>query len=67
MTGFIEDSVLRFEGLDDNDIANLNRILPAIQNLVNVYQAHVKQINEVQKVLLPIVQKILAKQKELGR
>lgn len=67
MTGWIEDDALRFEGLDDNDIANLNRILPAILNLVAVYKAHVHQINEVQNVMLPIIEKLIKKQQELGK
>lgn len=65
MTGMFEEGLLRFEGLDDRDIAELNRILPAIQNLITVYQAHIAQINTVQAVLIPIIQKILTKQRSL--
>lgn len=67
MTGFLEDAGLRLAGLDDQDIANLNAILPAIQNLISVYEAHIHQINQVQKVLIPIIQKAIAKQRSLGR
>lgn len=65
MTGLIEDGMLRFEGLNDQDIANLNAILPDIQNLVLVVQKHQVQFNRVVRVLLPLIQKILAKQREL--
>lgn len=65
MTGPIEDMALRFEGLDDNDIARLNGILPDIENLVVVTKNHQAQLNRVLNVLLPIIQKVIAKQKEL--
>ena len=64
MTGFLEDSVLRMEGLNDDDIAKLNARLPDIQNLITVIQSHQPQFNRVLTDLLPIVQKILAKQRE---
>ncbi len=64
MTGAIEDMALRFEGLDDNDIARLNGILPDIENLVVVTQKHQAQFNRVVNTLLPIIQKIIAKQRE---
>lgn len=65
MTGIIEDSFLRFEGLDDADLAAINRILPDLENLVVVAKNHQAQFNRVVTVLLPIVEKIIAKQKEL--
>lgn len=65
MTGFIEDSLMRMEGLDDNDITNINAVLPDIQNLVSIAQSHQKQFNRVLSVLLPVVQKVIAKQREL--
>ena len=65
MTGFIEDDVLRFEGLSTEDIAKLNERLPDLQNLITVLQSHMSQINRVIADLGPIAQKIIAKQQEL--
>lgn len=65
MTGFIEDDVLRFEGLSTEDIAKLNERLPDLQNLITVLQTHMPQINRVIADLGPIAQKIIAKQQEL--
>jgi hypothetical protein len=51
MTGWIEDGVLRFEGLDDNDIARLNARLPDLLNLIKVFEPlvrpHVGDIAEI--------------------
>jgi hypothetical protein len=66
MTGFIEDTALKFMGLDDADIQQINARLPDIQNLITVALAHQTQLNRVM-TLLPIVQKIIAKQQELGK
>lgn len=63
MTGPFEDAALRFEGLTDADIAKLNERLPDLQNLITVVQTHQAQINRVVTDLLPIVQKIIAKQR----
>jgi hypothetical protein len=65
MTGFLEDNLLRMEGLDDNDIARLNGIMGDLQNLVVVAKNHQAQFNRVATVLLPIIEKIIAKQREL--
>jgi hypothetical protein len=65
MTGFLEDILLRFEGLDDQDIADLNRSLPDIQELDAALAAQWPRIVRVTPVLLRIADNIIAKQKEL--
>lgn len=65
MTGPFEDGILRFEGLDDAEIAKLNERLPDLQNLIAVVQTHIPQFNRVMSDLLPIVQKIIAKQRTI--
>jgi hypothetical protein len=65
MTGFLEDNMLRFEGLDDQDIAALNAALPDIQDLDAALAAQWPRIVRVAPVLLRIANKIIAKQKEL--
>jgi hypothetical protein len=81
VTGWIEDDVLRFEGLNNQDIADLNRILPdlqiiiaavtpvlpAMQQLAAVVTAQDKRFHMVAPILARIVQKLIAKQQELGR
>lgn len=64
MTGFIEDEVLRAEGLDDADIALINQELPDLENLITVLESHLAQINRVMK-LLAVVQKVIAKQESM--
>ena len=65
MTGFLEDNLLRMEGLTDQDIADLNAILPDLQNLVGIAQTHQAQFNRVMVKLLPIINKVIAKQRTL--
>jgi hypothetical protein len=65
MTGFIEDMMLRQEGLDDKDIANINAILPDIQALDTALTAQLPRITKVMSVVLPIVNKVIAKQRSL--
>lgn len=65
MTGFFEDQALRFEGLDDKDIADINAALPDIEHLIVVVQAELPRINRVLPVILRVAQKIIQKQKEL--
>lgn len=65
MTGFLEDNLLRFEGLDDQDIAALNTVLPDIQVLDQALTAQWPRLVRVAPVLLRIADKIIAKQKEL--
>ena len=79
MTGFVEDDLLRFEGLDDNDIADLNAALPAIAAASAAIQAQWPAVIAVWSRLAPLVPalsphipalariagKIIAKQKEL--
>lgn len=66
VTGFIEDQVLRFEGLDDSDIAKVNAALPDIQHLDGVLLAEWPRINRLVTAIGPIIEKIVAKQKELS-
>lgn len=66
MIGFMESNLLRFEGLTDQDITDVNAIIPDLQNLILIIQKHQDQFNRVMKVLLPVVQKVLDKQKELS-
>jgi hypothetical protein len=65
MTGFLEDQALRFEGLDDKDIADLNAALPDLQALGQALSAQWPRVSRVAPVLLRLVDKIIAKQKEL--
>jgi hypothetical protein len=79
MTGFLEDSMLRFEGLDDADIAALNAALadmqaidqaieaqwPAILKLVAAFAPLWPRLSRCVTSLSPIIDKIIAKQKEL--
>ena len=65
MTGFIEDMMMRQEGLDDKDIANINAILPDIQALDVVLTAQLSRITKVMSVALPIVNKVITKQRSL--
>lgn len=58
MTGFLEDNMLRFEGLDDQDIAKLNAALPALATAIKALQPHIPG-------LVVIMEKIIAKQQEL--
>lgn len=79
MTGFLEDNVLRFEGLDDADIAALNAALPdmraidqaieaqwpAILKLVAAFAPLWPRLSRCVTSFSPIIDKIIAKQKEL--
>lgn len=65
MTGFLEDNMLRFEGLDDQDIMDLNGAMPDIQALDQTIIAQWPRIARVAPVLLRIINKVLQKQKEL--
>lgn len=58
MTGFMEDNLLRFEGLNDKDIADLNRALPALSKALSLLQPHLSDLTR-------IVETIIAKQQEL--
>lgn len=79
MTGFLEDNALRFEGLDDADIADLNAALPAFDAAVQAAQLQWPTVVKVAAVvmlqwpkiaphvpaLLRIAGKIIQKQREL--
>jgi hypothetical protein len=64
MTGFMEDTALRMAGLDDNDIALLNKELPDLENLITVVQNHMAQIDRVAK-LLPVLKKVIDTQRQM--
>lgn len=65
MTGFVEEGVLRFEGLTDADIVALNRILPDMIYYVELARKERSRFNVMVAVLAPIIEKILQKQQEL--
>jgi len=65
MTGFIENMVMYDEGLDDQDISDLNTILPDIQALDTAILAQLPRITKVAPIVLRIVNKIIAKQRSL--
>ena len=65
MTGFLEDMMLRNEGLDDQDIADLNKALPDIQALDATLEAQLPRIMRVAPIALRIINKVIAKQRTL--
>ena len=64
MTGIIEDTAARFFGLNDDDIALVNKELPDLDELIANFQAHKVQIDRVLG-LLKVVQKVIAKERSL--
>lgn len=62
---FMATMALRSQGLDDNDIALIDKELPEIDNLIAVFQGHQAQINRV-LALLAIVRKVIAHQRAVG-
>lgn len=66
MTGFLEDGLLRsMFDFTDQDIAKLNAGIADLQNLIAVYKAHRPQIDRVQNELVPLINKIIAKERSL--
>jgi len=79
MTGFFEDNLLRFEGLNQEDIDNLNEALPALLRAVASAEIEWPKIEaEWAKLwpkimplgphvpaLLRIIHKLIAEQKDL--
>jgi hypothetical protein len=65
MTGFFEDMLMRQEGLDDQDIADLNKALPDIQALDLTLQAQLPRIMRIAPVILRVINKVIAKQRTL--
>jgi hypothetical protein len=65
MTGFIEDTIMRSEGLTDQDIADINTALPDIQALDATLVAQWPRINKVLPLILRLAGKIAAKQRTL--
>lgn len=80
MTGWLENQGLKFMGLSDDDIAKINERLPDVQNLIlvtrqnqakamellSVISSHQAQLNRVLTDLLPILQKAIATERNLG-
>lgn len=58
MTGFLEDTALRFEGVSDQSIANLNAILPDLKHLETVFRVEWPRINKVMPIVLQIAKEI---------
>jgi len=65
MTGFIENMLLENEGLTNQDIADLNSILPDIQALDVALAAQLPRIVKVAPIALRIANKIIARQRTL--
>ncbi len=65
MTGFLEDQFLRFEGLDDKDIQDLNSILPIVQQLDAVLLAQWPKIQKVLPIAARLISKAIQKQRTL--
>jgi len=65
MTGFIENMLLEQEGLSEQDVADLNEILPDIQALDTALQAQLPRITKVAPIVLRIVNKVIVKQRSL--
>ena len=65
MTGFIENAFMSMEGLNEQDEANINAILPDIQHLDQVLIAEWPKINKIVTILAPIIGKVAAKQRSL--
>ena len=65
MTGVLEDTLLRLNNVTEQQIADINRVMPDIQNLILVAITHKAQVNRVLDVLLPVAKEIIAKQREL--
>lgn len=65
MTGFIEDMLLRQEGLDDKDLADINAALPDLQALDTALLAQWPRINKLAPIALRILTKVIAKQRTL--
>ena len=65
MTGFIEDMMMRQEGLDDQDIADINAALPDIQALDQVFAQAWPRIAKLTPLFTRAFGKIIQKQREL--
>lgn len=64
MIDFMIRSALQLEGLSQEDIKALDDILPEIAALDKALIANWPAINKVVGTLLPIIQKVVAKQQE---
>jgi hypothetical protein len=65
MTGFIEDGLLRSEGLDDADIATINAELADVRKVDALLIANWPLFSRLFTKLAPIFDKVVAKQQEL--
>lgn len=73
MTGFFEDLILRDEGLEQQDLNDLNAILPDLEKLDDAAIAEWPKIAvqipimvKVFPILLRIAKKVIAKQRTLS-
>ena len=63
---WIEQSALRFEGFDDNEIAQITAAIPKAQHLLTLVQQHqsvIDQASSLAKELLPVATLIATKLK----
>lgn len=65
MTGFLEERFLEFEGLSEQDIADLTGMLPDLQKLIGVLQQEWPTIVKIAPILLRVVEKVIEKQRGL--
>ncbi|MGA8076934.1 MAG: hypothetical protein WB868_06065 [Xanthobacteraceae bacterium] len=65
MTGFIEDMMMRQEGLDDQDIAGINAALPDIQALDQAFAQAWPRVAKLTPLFTRVFGKIIQKQREL--
>lgn len=65
MTGFLEERFLEFEGLSEQDIADLTGALPDLQKLIGVLQQEWPTIVKIAPILLRVVEKVIEKQRGL--
>lgn len=65
MTGFIEDMLMRQEGLSDKDVADLNAALPDVQVLDQALQAQWPRINKLAPLFLRLINTVIAKQRTM--
>lgn len=65
MTGFIEDMLLRQEGLSNQDLTELNAALPDVQILDQALLAQWPRINKLAPLFLRLFNIVIAKQRTL--
>lgn len=65
MTGFLEDAMLRLEGLTDADIATVNKRLPDLTYYLQLVEKEAHRLSGLIADLEPIIEKIIKKQENL--